>query len=583
MDNGPLTMTVDLGIDGIGEAYRIGEGGFGIVYRARQESLGRDVAVKVLRTHGADLQARQRFEHECQALGRVSNHPHVGAIYASGVTTDGRLYLVMEYLSGGSLADRLRHNGPLPWLEVRDIGVRIASALAAAHSEDVLHRDVKPENILLSGYGQPKLVDFGIARLHGGASTRSGVSSGTLAHAAPEVVSGEPADEASDVYSLGSTLHALLAGEAPFVRQGEETLHALVARIFTDDPPDLQAHGVPAEMSRVLRSALAKQRGDRTPTAVTLGAALAALGPADGGGQTEPPPPRHSMTVDIPRQPRPASCPADATRSRTRRRWAVTTACCTALAAVVVAASLAAGGAGVANKTIASGRSSGSTTSLGAATSLPADVPTSLAASPPLANAPVGDTPTTQGRSVGSQDAPSGAGSGLTSHPGPSGDGDTAQPAAPSSPLVPVEPPAGAAPSPPVLPVRPGPTSTTPATGPSGDAHPCSAAQQTQFGHKVQYCPLWRDNVPVYDSPDKGGNARQVGTLVVGGSANWFVGQSQRSRYTFGAYTNQWWAFTMADNDVWGWVPEVYFKGGANDEKDGGLHVCNTRGNVCAP
>jgi hypothetical protein len=105
----------------------------------------------------------------------------------------------------------------------------------------------------------------------------------------------------------------------------------------------------------------------------------------------------------------------------------------------------------------------------------------------------------------------------------------------------------------------------------------------SKFGHRAQVCPLWRDNVPVYDSPDRGGAARQIGTLYKGGRANWFVGQSQRSSYSFGPYQNRWWAFTMADNDTWGWVPEVFFKGGENDERDAGLHECGTRGNVCSP
>lgn len=115
------------------------------------------------------------------------------------------------------------------------------------------------------------------------------------------------------------------------------------------------------------------------------------------------------------------------------------------------------------------------------------------------------------------------------------------------------------------------------------DGRPCARPQVFRAGHWVQYCPLWRGNVPVYASPDRGNGAPVVGRLVVGGSANWFVGDRWHSNYTLGSYHNHWWAYTLADNGHWGWVPEVYFSGGANDDSDAGLYVCNfgPRTNLC--
>jgi hypothetical protein len=112
------------------------------------------------------------------------------------------------------------------------------------------------------------------------------------------------------------------------------------------------------------------------------------------------------------------------------------------------------------------------------------------------------------------------------------------------------------------------------------DESPCRRPQVARASHWVQYCPLWRGNVPVYNSPDRGNNATVVGYLVQGGSVNWFVGDRYRSRYTFRTSSgrvlyNGWWAYTLADNGRWGWVPEVFFSGGENDETDGGLYLCD--------
>ena len=278
----PHGSSVELGIEGITEATRIGQGGFGTVYRARQAVFGRTVAVKVLSTPVLDDETSRRFEQECRAVGALSGHPHVVAVYASGHTTAGQPYLVQDYLPGGTLAQRVAELGPRPWEEVADIGAKLAGALAAAHAAGVLHRDIKPENVLLSTYGEPQLTDFGVARIQGGTHTQSGVITGSLAHAAPEVLSGRPATEASDVYSLASTLYTLAAGHAPFVRPGDETFHPLLNRIMSEAPPDLRAQGLPGPLWDVLAAALAKDPSVRTSSARAFGEGLRAAQRAGG-------------------------------------------------------------------------------------------------------------------------------------------------------------------------------------------------------------------------------------------------------------------------------------------------------------
>jgi len=276
----------DLGIPGISEATQVGQGSFGVVYRARQDAIDRTVAVKVLVVSELDDEENRRFERECRALGALSGHSHIVAIFDSGVSAQGRPYLVMDYLPGGTLAQRLQRNGPLPWEDVALIGVKLAGAVASAHDAGVLHRDIKPENVLFSAYDEPQIVDFGIARLRTGSQSRPSVINASLAHAAPEVLSGEAAQAASDVYSLASTLYALLAGHAPFARPGDETFHPMLARMLTEDPPDLRGAGVPDSMWSALREALAKDPAERTASARSLAEALQAAQRAGGLAET---------------------------------------------------------------------------------------------------------------------------------------------------------------------------------------------------------------------------------------------------------------------------------------------------------
>lgn len=276
-----------LGIPGVVDAVEIGRGGFGTVYRARQPALGRVVAVKVLHGPAPDGRARTRFERECAAMGSLSGHPHVATVYDAGATADGRLYLLLEFLEGGTLAERIRRAGPLPPHDVARIGAAVARGLHAAHEQGLVHCDVTPANVLLARDGTPKLTDFGISR----AVDRevSTVFTAPLVHAAPEVVSGKPASEAADVYSLGSTLYQALAGRSAFWSDDDETAAPLIARILTQPVPDLRPLGVPAPLATTVEAAMAKDAAARPASALALadaleGALTAAPPPSSGPG-----------------------------------------------------------------------------------------------------------------------------------------------------------------------------------------------------------------------------------------------------------------------------------------------------------
>ena len=230
--------------------------------------------MKVIRDAGVGRDVVARFERECLALGSLSGHPNIVAVYDQGVTDDGDLYLVMEFLGGGSFADLLATNGAAQPSEVASWGSALAGALETAHRSGIIHRDVKPENVLFSDYGVPKLVDFGIARMRSAYETRAGFVSATLYHAAPEIVAGASVSPSADIYSLASALYTMLAGNAPFERAGDETLVPLIGRIATASPPDLRDVGVPAELAAVIDRALAKQPEERFESAAAFGLAL---------------------------------------------------------------------------------------------------------------------------------------------------------------------------------------------------------------------------------------------------------------------------------------------------------------------
>lgn len=274
---------VEIGVPGVSEARQIGSGAFGRVYRARQDSLDRTVAVKVLANVDLDDEAQSRFDREGKAVGQLSGHPNIVAVYSQGVTDRDQPFLMMEYCPGGSYGDRVRADGRLDWAEATEVAVAICGALDTAHQAGILHRDVKPDNILIDDYDTPKLADFGIARVSKAANlTQTGTLTGSPAHMPPELVAGQSASPASDVYSLASTLHALVAGSPAFVRDSDESIVPLLKRISFEDPPALEDWGVPAPVADVVRRAMTKEPAGRPASCAEFGDQLNAAREAAG-------------------------------------------------------------------------------------------------------------------------------------------------------------------------------------------------------------------------------------------------------------------------------------------------------------
>jgi serine/threonine-protein kinase len=302
----------------------IATGGMASVYAAVDETLGREVAVKVLgHALAADASARERFSREARAAARVSDHPNVVTIYDIAQTEgDPPLaFIVMELITGGTIHDRLRSGEPIPhtlalrWVE------QTASALDAAHAEGMVHRDVKPANLLLDANGDVKVADFGIALIASDSPlTQAGQVVGTATYFSPEQAQGKPATAASDRYALAVVAYELLTGRRPFP-SGPPAAQAL-ARIEGNPRPATElAPGLPAGVDEILARGLARDPADRPESASAfVGDLYDALGPtastgvatpipatADGTPQPRTPTPRPRRPVAAnPRTPRPA-------------------------------------------------------------------------------------------------------------------------------------------------------------------------------------------------------------------------------------------------------------------------------------
>jgi hypothetical protein len=262
---------------------RIARGGMGEIYRATDSTLDRTVAVKLLATHfAADASVRKRFTREALAAARLSGEPNTVTIYDVGEWND-RPFIVMELLPGGSLEDVLRRDGLQPpehalaWLE------QAASALDAAHERGVVHRDVKPANLLLDREGNVHVADFGVASAAGlDALTLTGTVLGTAGYLAPEQAEGKATTAATDCYALGVVAFELLTGTRPF-QNGSITAEA-TAHVHAPVPSASErASSVPPEVDPVLRRALAKSPGDRFSSCGELAAALRAAYDDDAG------------------------------------------------------------------------------------------------------------------------------------------------------------------------------------------------------------------------------------------------------------------------------------------------------------
>ncbi len=259
-------------IAGYSELVEIGRGGQARVFRARHQKLGRIVALKVLHGFDGSPSALRQFQREGEALVAFGHHPAVVQVHDVDVTADERPYIAMEYCPGGSF----EQVGPVPIDEVLEVGRAVAWALGAVHEAGLLHRDVKPSNVLRGQYG-PKLGDFGIARA-AGLSTTTLAPTFTPVHAPPELFQESGATQQSDLWSLGSTLYTLLEGHPPF-GSDEVSLLALMHRITTQDVPPLTRTDVPEYLRAAVLSTLARDPAQRPPSADALRLVLAGVQP----------------------------------------------------------------------------------------------------------------------------------------------------------------------------------------------------------------------------------------------------------------------------------------------------------------
>ncbi len=254
------------GIPGLERFELIGRGGMASVYRAYQPELDRWVAVKLIPL--PDEASRRRFDRERKAMGRLSQHPAIATIFESGVTVESEGYLVMSDYRKGSLQQRIDAEGPLPWEEGVRLLLTVVDAVAHAHSQSVLHLDLKPSNILLDSEGRPHVADFGLAALLEEGELSS-VSAASPAYSSPEMLAGGRRSPRSDVYGLGATLYTTMAGTAPFAAGSG----AAIDRVLREPVPALA--GVPDDLARVVAKAMAKAPEDRWGSAEAFGRALA--------------------------------------------------------------------------------------------------------------------------------------------------------------------------------------------------------------------------------------------------------------------------------------------------------------------
>ncbi len=261
---------------------RIGDGGMGTVYLAEHTTILKKFAVKVL---SPELSVRpdhvDRFMREARSASMI-NHPNVVEITDFGVTPDGQPFFVMEYLQGKDLAQVIGEAGSLPWKRVRPIALQICHALQAAHDQGVIHRDMKPGNVVLSKRGNTpehvKVLDFGIAKVLGEAEvkglTQSGTVVGTPEYMSPEQGWGQPVDHRGDIYALGVMIYELLTGKIPF--SGTTMMEILNRHMF--EVPDIRMPNIPEEVGAIILKAMQKDRALRFQSMNELGAAIEAVG-----------------------------------------------------------------------------------------------------------------------------------------------------------------------------------------------------------------------------------------------------------------------------------------------------------------
>ena len=257
----------------------LGRGAMGVVYRARDTQIGRVVALKVIHTANASAQDiekyKQRFKREAQAAGRLS-HPGIVTVHDIAEDDAGHPYIVMEFVEGRPLNLLLGPTAQVPLERLLDIGIQVAQALDYAHKNGVVHRDIKPPNILVTPDGRAKIADFGIARLEGTDLTQEGTSLGTPSYMSPEQFRGGAIDGRSDLFSLGAVLYWMCTGKKPF--PGDTVTIASFQVAYEHPVPPTEAKsGLPEELDEVLSRCLAKNPANRYATCGDLAADLEAV------------------------------------------------------------------------------------------------------------------------------------------------------------------------------------------------------------------------------------------------------------------------------------------------------------------
>jgi len=328
----------------IADRYELGEvvgtGGMSSVFRAHDTLLERDVALKILHEHySGDDGYVQRFRHEARAVAQLT-HPNIVTVIDRG-EENGREYIVFEYVQGSNLKELLEERGPLPVRHALELGLATARALAFAHAQGIVHRDVKPQNVLLSQDGRAKVTDFGIARsIEAVGSTETGTVLGTSYYIAPEQARGERVDAKTDVYSLGVVLFELLTGEVPYT--GENFVTVALQHVNAPVPSVLERRpDCPLRLASLVEACLDKDSAERPSMDGVVSELQASLAELDSRPDGEP-----TMITRAPaalRQAQPAR--------RSRRRgglpgWAFVVALAVLIALVALVSLLAFGGGG---------------------------------------------------------------------------------------------------------------------------------------------------------------------------------------------------------------------------------------------
>ena len=248
----------------------LGSGGMGEVYLAHDGVLERDVALKVLRSqYAGDEEFAERFRREARSAASLS-HPNIVQVYDRGEAEDGTSYIAMEYVPGGTLKEQIVRRAPFGDRETAAVGAQIADALGAAHERGMIHRDIKPQNVLVTASGDLKVTDFGIARAASAVtSSASGAIFGTAGYISPEQAMGEPVGPASDLYSLGVILYEMLTGELPFA--ADNSIAVCMKHVNEPPrPPKLLNPDIPEGMNALVLMLLAKHPTDRYGSAMEL-------------------------------------------------------------------------------------------------------------------------------------------------------------------------------------------------------------------------------------------------------------------------------------------------------------------------